>query len=202
VEHEPFLRNYLCKWPGDDSDLYLHRDWMYVDEVGEARTYVVWIPLVDVTSANGPLQVLPRSHRIDRSLRGSHLNAPWVADDDLVRHRLVSVTARVGEAVVFDNALVHCSPVNAEARPRLVAAVALRPPGAPLVHHRGNEDGSASRWEVDEAFFVTITPQELLDHPISAPEVRIEHHQPPLSSAQVATALDAAALAPSGTTES
>jgi len=168
VDHVPFLRNFLCKWPGDDSDLYLHRDWMYVDESEGDRSYVVWAPLVDVTEQNGPLQVLRHSHRIDRSLRGTNLNSPWV-DDAEVRARMLTIPVAVGEAVVFDNALVHCSPLNATDRPRLVAAVALRPSRSGLVHFRRVDDGTAARYDLDEDFFVTVTPQEMLAAPLRQP---------------------------------
>jgi hypothetical protein len=39
VDRRAFLRSFLCKHPGEASELYLHRDWMYVDERSGARTY-------------------------------------------------------------------------------------------------------------------------------------------------------------------
>lgn len=161
VDHVPFVRNFLCKWPGPDSALYLHRDWMYVDEERDGHSYVVWVPLVDVTLENGPLQVLPFSHRVDRSLRGTHLNSEWVADDDLVRPLLVDVEAACGQAVVFDNALVHCSPANSTDEPRIVAAIGFRRRGAVIVHHRRIDDRTAARYHLDEDFLVTADPSAL-----------------------------------------
>ena len=161
----PFLRVFLCKWPGPDSDLYLHRDWMYVDERAGGRTFVVWIPLQDVVEANGPMQILPGSHRFEDSLRGTHLNAGWVSDADLVGSHLVTVPVALGEAVVLDNAVVHRSIPNQSGEPRLVAGIGLRPAGSPLVHFLRSDEDHAVRYEVDDEFFLSVTPQDLMATP-------------------------------------
>jgi ectoine hydroxylase-related dioxygenase (phytanoyl-CoA dioxygenase family) len=170
VDHLPYLRTFLCKWPGDDSALNLHRDWMYVDERSGEHSYVVWIPLVDVTTENGPLQVLRHSHRVDPMLRGTHLNASWVEDETYVRPRLLTIPARAGDAVILDNQLVHCSTPNRSSVPRPVTAVGMRRRGAPLVYFRRIDDQTAARYDVDEEFFLTYTPQRLMD---SAPELPV-----------------------------
>lgn len=171
VDHEPFLRVFLAKWPGPQSDLYLHRDWMYVDERTQGHTYVVWIPLCDVDELNGPLQVLRGSHLIDDSPRGTDLNAPWINLHDVVVPRLETVTARLGQAVVLDNALVHSSLPNHSQDLRLVAAVGVRPAGAPLAHFLRADDDTAWRFDVDESFLLTTTPQGLLAAPPDLPVV-------------------------------
>ncbi len=171
VDHEPFLRLFLAKWPGPQSDLYLHRDWMYVDERRWGHTFVVWIPLCDVDLTNGPLQVLRGSHLIDDSPRGTDLNAPWLNHHDVVVPRLETVTATLGHAVVMDNALVHSSLPNGSEGLRLVAAVGMRPSGAPLVHFLRADDETAWRFDVDDSFLMTITPQDLMGAPPDLPVV-------------------------------
>jgi len=171
VAHQPFLRNYVCKFPGADSELYLHRDWMYVDERRSGRTYVVWTALEDITGHNGQLRVLRGSHRLDDSLRGTELVAPWIQLEDVIRARLEAIPVRAGDAVVFDNGLVHCSYPNHTDRPRVVAAVALRPVGAPLVHFRRVDGGTdAERYDVDADWFLDALPVELL---AAAPDLRV-----------------------------
>lgn len=162
IDYDPFLRVFLAKWPGPQSDLYLHRDWMYVDERANGHTYVVWIPLCDVDERNGPLQVLRGSHLIDDSPRGTNLNAPWINHHDVVVPRLETVTAQLGQAVVLDNALVHSSLPNESDDLRLVAAVGMRPSGAPLIHFLRADDETAWRFDIDESFLMTSTPQGLL----------------------------------------
>jgi len=164
ADHEPFLRVFLCKWPGEQSDLYLHRDWMYTDERLGHRTYVVWVALQDITEDTGRLQVLRGSHGFDPMLRGTNLNAEWVQSDD-VRDRLEAIDVPAGTAVVFDNQLVHASLPNTSGRPRLVTAIGMKERGADLVHFHRPGDGVAARYAVDEEFFLTATPAQLLAGP-------------------------------------
>lgn len=164
ADHEPFLRLFLCKWPGEQSDLYLHRDWMYTDERLGHRTYVVWVALQDITDDTGRLQVLRGSHRFDPMLRGTNLNAEWVQSDD-VRARLEAIDVPAGTAVVFDNQLVHASLPNTSGRPRLVTAIGMKERGADLVHFHRSGDGVAARYAVDGEFFLTVTPGQLLAGP-------------------------------------
>lgn len=191
VAHEPFLRVFLCKWPGGESDLYLHRDWMYVDERRGQRSYVVWVALEDIRGHNGQLRVLRRSHRIDDMLRGTSLEAPWLAHEDVIRERLETVPLRAGEAVVFDNSLVHCSYPNHTDRPRLAAAVGMVPQGAELVYWRREGEGVAARCMVDREFFLTETPSSLIAR---APELPVVELAEPggreLSAEALASLLD------------
>lgn len=163
--YEPFLYNYVVKWPGEHSELYLHQDWMYVDERKGASTFVVWIPLQDVTGHNGQIQVLRGSHLFDRSLRGTDLTADWVDDDDLVRPHLEAVPAETGEAVVMNNALVHCSYPNNTEEPRAVLAVGIKPIGEPLVYFRRHDDSTAYRYNIDAEFLYRYTPAQLHAEP-------------------------------------
>ena len=122
-----------------------------------------------VTLHNGQLQVLRGSHRVDAMVRGTGLEAPWMSCEEVIRRRLESVPVRAGDAVVFDNALVHCSYPNHTDAPRLVAAVGMRPRGEPLVYWRSAGDGAAQRRDVDEEFFLCHTPTGLLVEPPPEP---------------------------------
>jgi len=169
VDHVPFLRNYLCKWPGPDSGLYLHRDWTYVDEREGHRTFVVWIALTDVLGHNGQLRVLPRSHRLDAMVRGTDLGPAWLAHQELIDEHLVSVPVPEGHAVVMDNGVLHSSYPNHTDEPRLVAAVGMRPRSAGLVYWRRLDATTALRYDVDDEFFLTETPSGLAARPPARP---------------------------------
>lgn len=175
VDHVPFLRNFLCKWPGEDSELYLHRDWTYVDERDGLRSFVVWIALEDVAGHNGQLRVLRGSHRLDSMLRGTSLEAPWMEHESTIRANLESVPLLAGDAIVFDNALVHCSYPNNSENPRLCAAVGMRPSEAGLVYWRRATADTAELRLVDESFFVRETPQTLIER---APEIPVAETSP------------------------
>lgn len=179
-DFEPFLRVFLCKWPGENSDLYLHRDWMYVDERAGYRTYVVWVALQDITRENGALQVLRGTHQLDRSLRGTELNPTWLNHHDAIRPRLLEVPVRAGQAIIFDNCLVHCSLPNNTSEPRVTTATGWRPAEAPLVHFRRISEDAAARYDIDDEFFFDNTPASLMARPPDLPVADIvpyEHQE-------------------------
>jgi len=159
VGHRGFMTSYLAKFSGEGTDLYLHQDWDYVDE-RHHRSAVVWCALDDVTLENGPLLVASGSHRIPANPRGTRTPSAFDDVQDVVRRRLVPITARAGDAVIMDNALLHASPPNTSGRLRLAAAMAVAPREAPLVHWSLEDEG----WRmhaIDEAFFLHNTPPEL-----------------------------------------
>lgn len=194
--YTPFLRNFLCKWPGVDSELYLHRDWMYIDERDGEATYVVWVPLEDITGHNGQLRVLRGSQRLDESLRGTDLIAPWLDHEEVIDDRLLTVPSTAGRAIVFDNALTHCSYPNHSDRPRVAAAIGLRPTTSKLVHFRRVDDHTAVRYDVDESFFLEQTPQGLMAAPPDLPVAEtISIGSTSLTAPELAVRLDHGAVA-------
>lgn len=155
-DHEAFLAAFIFKGAHSGS-VGLHPDWTYTDE-RHHRTTLFWCPLVDTGADNGTLHVVPGSHRWVRGLRGSGDFASAVEDvEDLLLERAVSVPLRVGEAVVYDAALIHGSPPNTTDRPRPVAAVACAPRGAPLVHFHRGPDGRTAGYAIDESWY-TVQP--------------------------------------------
>jgi ectoine hydroxylase-related dioxygenase (phytanoyl-CoA dioxygenase family) len=124
-------------------------------------------------------------------LRGTSLEAAWMQHEDVIRERLESVPLRAGEAIVFDNALVHCSYPNHSDAPRLAAAVGMVPTGAPLVYWRRSADGRAERREVDREFFLTRTPSALIRAAPEQPVLEtVGTGEAALSATQLAALLD------------
>ena len=164
--HRIFNTSFLMKWPGDDSALPLHQDVSYVDERA-FRTVVAWVALDDADEVidNGPLQVVPGSHRWDRLPRGTSTWWPYGETHEfLTEHCLEALPVRRGDVLVMDNGLLHCSFPNRTDRPRLAVAVAFAPEEARLLHTVGNDDGTVNIYDVDEQFFIDDTPYTLMDH--------------------------------------
>ncbi len=164
--HRIFNTSFLMKWPGEDSALPLHQDVSYVDE-RVFRTVVAWVALDDADEVldNGPLQVVPGSHRWERLPRGTSTWWPYGDTQEfLTEHCLEALPVRSGDVLVMDNGLLHCSFPNHSDRPRLAVAVALAPEEAGLVHTVGNDDGTVRIYDVDDQFFVDDTPYTLMDH--------------------------------------
>ena len=162
-----FNVTFVVKWPDDSSALPLHQDWSYVDET-EHRSVVVWIALDDTSPVldNGPLFVLPGSHRIGLEHRGT-MTAPWHLEHaDELRARSIPVTVRAGQAAILDNRLLHWSPPNATDDMRLAFAMAVTDADAPLQHSTLVEPGVVTVHQVGPEFF-----EQGLDGPCAVLEI-------------------------------
>lgn len=169
--YAPFMASYLVKWPTPDSHLGLHADWSYVDEEVHP-SYAVWVPLVDTGPGidNGPLAVVPGSHRLVRSWRGTATPAWYESGHDGFLEAAVLVEAPAGCAVVFDNRLLHHSPPNHGPVPRPVLAGAFAPVGASLVHVFGDGGTTGRVVPVDATFFCEHNPSGLRAAPPEVPD--------------------------------
>jgi hypothetical protein len=156
------MASYLVKWPTPDSHLDLHADWTYVDERVQP-SYAAWVPLVDTgrDHDNGPLLVVPGSHRVVRSWRGTATPAWYEAGRAGFLAAAIPVEAPAGSVVLFDNRLLHHSPPNRSAVPRPVLAGAFAPTGATLLHVVGDGGPFARVIEVEAEFFAANNPSGL-----------------------------------------
>ena len=161
--YTPFLYTFLAKFPGDNSSLSFHRDWMYIDERRGDRSFILYIALQDQTVENGTIWSLPRSHLLHGPLCGTRLTWPWLENRHLIRERHLELPLRAGEAAVWDNGLIHSSDANRSVEPRLAVGVWLRPSEVGLAHFSLDGADHAARYEVNESFFVTETPFTLLE---------------------------------------
>ncbi|MBX3286530.1 MAG: phytanoyl-CoA dioxygenase family protein, partial [Actinobacteria bacterium] len=160
--YEPFMASYLVKWPTPDSHLDLHADWTYTDERVQP-SFAAWIPLVDTGPdlPNGPLLVVPGSHRLVQSWRGTATPAWYEAGREGFLAAAVPVTAPAGCVVLFDNRILHHSPPNLGSEPRPVLAGAFVPIGATLLHVVGDGGPMARVIEVEPSFFAAHNPSGL-----------------------------------------
>lgn len=166
---EPFSFVFLCKWPGEDSYLYLHQDWMYVVEAHDVRTYSVMVALEDIEEANGRPYMVTASHRLHSMIRGTHLYHSWEDHKGRLAARAEPVDLPVGTAAIWDSALVHYSVANLTDVPRIAVAVGMRPVGVQLVHYRRTGPDRAARYLVDGTFFSRGDPYSLMDGPPAFP---------------------------------
>ncbi|MBL4709581.1 MAG: phytanoyl-CoA dioxygenase family protein [Flavobacteriales bacterium] len=127
-EHYKILfSSYIVKAPGPKSELIMHQDMTLVDEK-KFSGINIWCPLVDLTSENGAIEVLPQSHRFFETYRGSSL--PDIYDNvvDEIKPLMKSCQLKAGEAIIFDQSIIHYSPPNLsrEERPVINTFVAHR----------------------------------------------------------------------------
>ena len=139
------LASLVARAPGSDQrDLPLHQDWSFVNET-TARSISVWIPLQDVDTANGCLQVVPGSHLLDQPLLGIGAGFRYRANEPELREKyLTDLPLPAGKAAFFDHRLIHGSRGNVTAHPRLAVGAVLLARDVPL--HMGLPNATQS-WD-------------------------------------------------------
>ena len=103
--------SFIVKAPGENSRLIMHQDMTLVDEKRFSGINI-WCPLVDLNESNGAIEVLPKSHRFYETYRGSSI--PDIYDDvkDEVVNLMQPCYLKAGEAIIFDQSIIHNSPPN------------------------------------------------------------------------------------------
>jgi hypothetical protein len=110
--------SFIVKSPGEDSVMNVHQDMTLIDE-SEFTGVNIWCPLIDLTDTNGLLYALPGSHRIFPTYRGS--SVPTIYQDvyDDVKKYSKPIYLKAGQAIFFDQSILHWSKPNlsSEVRP-------------------------------------------------------------------------------------
>lgn len=128
---------FISKAPGEKGILPLHQDWNLVDET-QARSYNLWIPLVDVNEENGAMRILPKSHMKQTTFRGPNVAPVLYQISHEVDRHMFSLNMKCGEAVLYDHALWHSSPENQTDQLRLAIVFGVVPKDAELNYYHQN----------------------------------------------------------------
>lgn len=157
LDYRPMLANFVTKARGDGGVMPAHRDWTFVDEAAGASSVNVWIPLTDVDGRNGGISVLPRSHRLAATIRGTDTSDPFSPVGDVVRSNMVELPMSAGDVLIHDHRVLHGSPPNQRRRARLATACAVVAADAQLVHYKIGDDGVMRRYRITDSFFLRHT---------------------------------------------
>lgn len=111
--------SFIVKSPGPESGMCVHQDMSLVDE-SRFTGINIWVPLVDLTIQNGALFVLPGSHRLFPTYRGSSIPEFFSPVMNDVIDYLEPVLIKAGQAVFFDQSIIHFSPPNFSEKVRIV----------------------------------------------------------------------------------
>ncbi|HRW39946.1 MAG TPA: phytanoyl-CoA dioxygenase family protein [Microthrixaceae bacterium] len=161
--HRLVYAMFITKWPGDRSAFGPHRDPWFVDE-SRYRSATLWCPLVDTPPASGPdngsLHFVPGSHRLTDTPRIHDASKLLFegAQDLILDEYGFPVRLRAGQAVVFDNGIIHYSYRNASTAPRTVLALGLVPREAELYCLLPESASSIRAFSVDADYFIEHNP--------------------------------------------
>lgn len=129
----------------DDS----HTD---IDRVG----INIWIPLSDVTQENGSLYLFKGTQNIHIPMRGIGLPFPYLKFNDLIKKNARPLTLKKGQAIIFNDKILHGSGRNLTPEQRNAIIVGMIPKDAqPKVYVRYEElgHGKAELFDAPSEFF-------------------------------------------------
>lgn len=150
-----------------------------------------WCALNDIDEANGVLRVVPRSHRITRHVETARFR-PYFADfaQRVYEAYSVPVPVRAGQAVIFDNSLLHGSGPNVTNRRRTAVFSLLIPEDKQHVHIADERGFEFEAIAIDEPFGAPeIYGGPLPDHLKSRSLGRIDARQSPMTEDEFAELL-------------
>ncbi len=162
TDYRPLVGAFMVKHPGPETAVSPHQDWNVIDEARH-RSVNCWIPTSPVTEEVGRMAFLPGSHHYLRGLRGSPtFPTQWTGIHEQIRDELmVDAEVAVGQAIIYDNRVLHGTPPNRSDHTRVVAYINAIPVGSQPIHYHRDPEGTVTGYRVDPAFFHTFTIGEV-----------------------------------------
>ena len=177
----PVFGNFMVKHAGAGSALGLHQDWTFVNEP-DVRSINVWLQITPASLENGPLLVVPHSHHFGDIIRGRHITSPFdQIFPQIKKNHAIPVLPKSGEAVIFDNALMHGSDDNQTDLDRIAISLVLKPRTAQLYHYYRLEEKAEPVYKskIEPSFY---TDYGLFDSLVALPgKSTVELNLPPIS---------------------
>jgi len=159
----------------------IHQDWTVVDE-SRFCSVTIWCALQDTDGTNGAMQVIAGSHRFSDALRSPTLDDPFRNLHAELRADLRTVPLRAGEAIIFNQALLHASPPNMGTEPRIAVTYGLIAEEAELLFYHKNEEGRVEQYAVPDHFFQEYNTQIGQRPAIGALTDTFDHTPKPVTS--------------------
>lgn len=130
-DYRVMLNSFVVKVAGEKSEFYLHQDTTGLDEWKHSPLNL-WIPLEDVGVNEGCLGIVPKSHKFFTPYRSISFPAPFDGIANTVKKYLQPVEMLAGDALIFDNRVVHHSYKNNSGKTRVAVVCGLFPKDARL----------------------------------------------------------------------
>ena len=150
----------------DDEGFPFHTDIAYYWFDGyPAETVSSAISIDETTADNGPILVIPGSHKKEWPLREGW--PPIVQDDALLGAECVPLLAPAGSVFIFHSALVHASSANRSNAPRRVMIFSHYPETHPIEYDKRNRPLRKAGQAAEDRY------EELVYSGVKVPEYRL-----------------------------
>ncbi|MGE0636373.1 MAG: phytanoyl-CoA dioxygenase family protein [Bacteroidia bacterium] len=130
--YKTVINSYIIKHPGPKSEFNLHQDSTGLNE-WKYSPLSFWMPLQDTTLENGCMWFIPGSQKWFSPYRGISFDTMFDEQKDLLQPYLIPIEVKKGQALLFDNRIVHLSGENKSNVPRVVVMSGIFPAEASII---------------------------------------------------------------------
>ncbi|PHR74620.1 MAG: hypothetical protein COA67_00665 [Lutibacter sp.] len=164
IDYDLLAGNFYVK-PKNACEFEVHQNWSVVDET-KHTTVTIWIPMQDTNEFNGTLEVIPGSHKISKNI--TCLHEPYFFDKfetELKRKYFQTINLKKGQAIIFDDKLVHYSKTNQSSKSRRALQLIAVPKEAELLIHFIDKDDSNyyNIFETNSEFYLQHNISHFMD---------------------------------------
>jgi hypothetical protein len=167
--------NIYVKPPGEGR-FAIHQNWPTIDDP-DIPTMTVWVPIQDTNFRNGGIRIVPGGHHVFPDIAAA--TSDRFFDDfaqDLIENYLEPMDVDAGEALIFDDSLLHWSGANRSASPRVTFQIEVVPEDARTVLWIRNPDDPDEwlLWDMDREYWIEYDFPTVLGRPEGLEFVRAE----------------------------
>lgn len=185
VDYYSAVNAFAVKTSGNAGKVPIHQDVSDLDEL-RYSTISIWLPLQDMSSENGTLQVVPRSHFIFLPYRASTINPYTKNIESEIMPYFTPLYLKAGQALLFDSRLFHFSPPNLSGKNRVITLCRICPTGAPIINYYSDPqatDGCIEMWQCPDDYLIYTENHDGNQRPINGQLIkRIKANLAPLSA--------------------
>ena len=119
--------------PDIKAQVGLHFDPTLLRDESKQKHFNAWIPLIDVDEQNGAMWVIPGSHKIFPPVNAITIPFPFSKIQEKVYEYGKCIRMKAGEALIWDNRLIHYSLQNFSNNDRPSVVLTFVPPEAEFI---------------------------------------------------------------------
>jgi hypothetical protein len=162
--------NIYVKPPGHGR-FEIHLNWPTIEAL-DVPTLTVWVPLQDTNFGNGTIRLVRGSHHLFPDVAAA--SSDRFFDDfqtELIDNYLEPVDVGAGQALIFDDSLLHWSGANRSDRARVTFQIEMIPNDTQaILWIRNPADPTLfDLWEIDKEYWIEYPMESVLTTPEGLP---------------------------------
>lgn len=151
--YKVYMGSFIVKHNDKNSELGVHQDMTLVDET-KFMGVNIWAPLCDTNEKNGALYLIPQSHKLFFTYRNATIPNIYDKHYDLIKKYMQPIYLKAGEAIIFDNSILHFSPINKSEKIRIATNIFVTHKDAMItICYHDKEKNKIELFEQEDTFF-------------------------------------------------